>query len=66
MIMFEAMLMPGRFSSGAQSSKAPTWAAGPARSNLGEEPEDDEHGNSERLGAEFNTSHTKRPLAGQS
>ena len=66
MIIFEAMLVPGHFSSGVQSSKAPTWAAGSAGSKLSEEPEDDEHGNSERLGAEFNTSHTKRPLAGRS
>ena len=65
MIIFEAMLVPGRFFSGVQSFKAPTWAAGPARSKLSEEPEDDEHGNSERLGAEFNASHTKWPLKGE-
>ena len=34
MIISEAMLVPGRFSSGVQSSRAPTWAAGPARSRL--------------------------------
>ena len=66
MIIFEAMLVPGHFPSGVKSSKAPAWAAGSAGSKLSEEPEDDEHGNSERLGAEFNISHTKRPLAGRS
>ena len=63
MIIFEAMLMPGHFSSGVQSSKTPTWAVGSAGGKLSREPEDDEHGNSERLEAEFNTSHTKWPLA---
>ena len=66
MIIFEAMLVPGRFASGAHSSKAPAWAAGSAGKKLSEEPEGDEDGNSERLGAEFSTSHTKRPLAGRS
>ena len=66
MIIFEAMLVPGRFSSGVQSCKAPDWAAGFAGRKLSEESEDNEHGNSERPGAELNTSHTKRPLAGQS
>ena len=67
MIIFEAMLVPGPFPSGMQSSKAPTWAARPAGSKLSEEPEDDEHGNSERLGGvELNSSNTKRPLAGRS
>ena len=60
------MLVQGRFSSGVQSSRAPTWAAGTAGGKLSEEPEDDENGNSERLGAEFSTSRTKRPLAGRS
>ena len=63
MIIFGAMLVPGRFSSGMQSPEAPTWAAGSAGSKLSKEPEDDEHGNSERHGAEVDTSHTKRPLA---
>ena len=69
MIIFEAMLVPGHFSSGVQSSKARTRrrvAAGSAGDKLSEEPEDEEHGNSERLGAECNTSRTKRPLAGRS
>ena len=65
-IIFEAMLVRGHFPSGEQSPKAPTWAAGSARSKLSEEPEDDEQGNSERLGAELNASHTKRPLVGRS
>ena len=66
MITFGTMLVPGRFPSGVQSSKAPTWAAGSAGSQLSEEPKDDEHNNSERLGAERSTSGTKRPLAERS
>ena len=42
MITFGTMLVPGRFPSGVQSSKAPTWAAGSAGSLLSEEPKDDE------------------------
>ena len=49
-----------------QSFKTLTWPPGLAGSELSEEPEDDEHGNSERPGAEFNTSHTERLLAGRS
>ena len=49
MIIFEVMLVPRRLSSGVQSSKAPTWAAGSAGCKLSEEPEHDEHGNSERF-----------------
>ena len=63
MVIFEAMRVPGHFSSGVQSSEAPTWAVGPEGSSLSEEPEDDEHGNSERLGAECNPFRTKWPLA---
>ena len=52
---FWAMLVPGRFSSGLRSSKRELeagGAAGPAGEKLSEEPEDDEHNDSERLGAE--------------
>ena len=63
MIIFEAMLVPGHFSNEVQSSKAASWAAGSAGGKLDEEPEDDEHGNSERLGSELHTSRTERLLA---
>ena len=49
-IIFEAMLAPGHFSSGVQSSRREAVVS--AGSKLSEEPENDEHGNSERLGAE--------------
>ena len=52
MIVLAAMQVPERFLSEMQSPEAPTLVAGPLRGRLSKEPEDDEPGNSERLGAE--------------
>ena len=69
MIIFEGKLAPMRFSSELQSSRARTSsrrAAASAGSRLIEEPEDDEHRNSERPGAECSKFRAKWPPAGLS
>ena len=68
MIIFEAKPVPRRFSSGLQSTRARASsrrAVAAAGSRLSEEREDDEHGNSERPGAECSKSRAKLPSAGQ-